>query len=211
MSFFQRYPRVLIGGDFNARHFDWGNPSCNQRGKRLSEYIAKTNIILTHSNTFSFHIPNKRPSNLDIFLSQELKRDFDCYTIKELSSLHFPVFYDVFSQLHKIPCFNYITDRKKFSSLTVSWTLSMDLVSRDDINACIDRLISFLSKTFKAASNKVIRSSSASSHLSPEEQAHIHHLIQLRNRFRRKFQRMGCSRFKFLRNVLNNTIHNDLT
>lgn len=28
-KFFQLYPRVLIGGDFNAHHFDWGNPSCN--------------------------------------------------------------------------------------------------------------------------------------------------------------------------------------
>lgn len=87
----------------------------------------------------------------------------------------------------------------------------MDLVNKDDIDTCINKLTSFLSKTFKLASSKVPSSSSAAFPLDSVERAHILRLIQLRNRFHRKYQRTGCTCFKFLRNILNNTIHNDFT
>lgn len=50
---------VLIAGDFNSHHFDWGSRSCNKRGEALSDLIHAHGLVICNTgNTPTFHNRN---------------------------------------------------------------------------------------------------------------------------------------------------------
>jgi len=47
--------QVLVTGDFNAHHTDWGSSSNNKRGEALSDSISALRLIIYNSgNTPTF-------------------------------------------------------------------------------------------------------------------------------------------------------------
>lgn len=151
---FAQYNRVLIGGDFNARHTDWGNPSSNQRGMRLMRFAQNDNIVVVSSDTYSFHLPGKRPTNLDIFLMQGIRQNLRCYTVVSLSSLHLPVFLDILHSFYINQTYTYTTDWNKFNKFTSSWKITNSLNTIESIDYCIDNLTKFIINSSKSSTTK---------------------------------------------------------
>lgn len=88
---FRSNSKILIGGDFNAKHRAWNNFTNNARGIKLSQYMDRNNITLISSGTFSHKCPGKNSSNIDFFLNRNLNYLYNCYTMDDLSSNHLPV------------------------------------------------------------------------------------------------------------------------
>lgn len=82
--------RILIGGDFNAKHVTWGNHSSNPNGvaiKALQDHLMFS-LIQPDEPT---HFGTGRSDVLDIFLSKNLELMHDIEVFHELSSDHLPV------------------------------------------------------------------------------------------------------------------------
>ena len=58
----------LIGGDYNAKHQLWNNLNRNANGSTLRKHSDAERYQIIHSPTYTHRQPNRRPSNLDIFL-----------------------------------------------------------------------------------------------------------------------------------------------
>ena len=80
----------LIGGDFNAKHKNWNNLNRNANGSTLKNHSELHNFHILHSPTYTDRLPNRTPSNIDIFLTNALYFH-ECQLIDDLPSNHFPV------------------------------------------------------------------------------------------------------------------------
>lgn len=77
--------RFILGGDFNAKHLDWGSRKTLTRGKELREAIKDLGCNF-HSSGNPTYWPsdrNKIPDLLDFFISKRVSQNFisieDCY------------------------------------------------------------------------------------------------------------------------------------
>lgn len=76
--------RVIIGGDWNAHHGNWGNRSNDRRGNILTDLIASSEFVLMNdgSNTYIPIEQNKQPSAIDLTLcSPELISELSWNTL----------------------------------------------------------------------------------------------------------------------------------
>lgn len=65
--------KVIIAGDFNARHSNWNNYQCNSDGNKLQTYINQSNIDIHYPQNSFTHYPyniNNRPSTIDLVLAK---------------------------------------------------------------------------------------------------------------------------------------------
>lgn len=65
-----QFQKVVIGGDFNAHHWAWGDEKCDNKGDILVDQISNSNLIICNDGSPTF-IPlqlNRRSTALDITL-----------------------------------------------------------------------------------------------------------------------------------------------
>ena len=60
---------LIMGGDANAHHTVWGSSDINNRGARLLEYIASTDLEILNRGTSPTFITRNRTEVLDITLA----------------------------------------------------------------------------------------------------------------------------------------------
>lgn len=70
--------RFIIGGDFNAKHLDWGSRLTNTKGRELREAIRsrECNYHSTGKPTYWPTDPSKIPDLLDFFISRKVSPNF---------------------------------------------------------------------------------------------------------------------------------------
>jgi hypothetical protein len=103
-TIFSIYPRVFVGGDYNARHTDLGCVNTNTRGRSLLDFLENTDLPIslhvpnspTHYHTINNLVP---PDILDLALSTNLSQIPLIDVIQDLSSDHLPVLF-TFTSIH---------------------------------------------------------------------------------------------------------------
>lgn len=88
-------PRVILAGDFNARHPNWCISGSNSNGKTLFKQMLKKNFII-HAPlkpTLVHYRPENQHTKPDLIIAHNVPNISDVETITALSSNHLPVFF----------------------------------------------------------------------------------------------------------------------
>lgn len=203
-------PNFLAGGDFNAKHSQWGCISDNSRGKILQKIINNNNYTSISPNgpTYWPQHENRHPDILDFFLST-LPRTmkFSINNLNDLSSDHTPVLL----KLNESPELNLIhpslsqgpVNWKEFSEIMQNTTnLNISLKSKIDIENAAQDLVTSVQSAVHNASYPTSKHQS-NNHTLP---LYIKTLISDKRRARSRWQKYRYPSDKQIFNHLTNTI-----
>ena len=86
----------FVAGDFNARHRQWNCLRANRAGNILVSRAASADFFIHAPSSFTYYPQGgRRPSTLDIVLSNNLVDMSPLSAVNDLSSDHLPVRFDV--------------------------------------------------------------------------------------------------------------------
>lgn len=201
--------KFLIGGDFNAKHSQWGCISDNSRGKILQKIMNNNNYthISPNGPTYWPQHQNRHPDILDFFIST-LPRyiNFSVTNLNDLSSDHTPVLL----KLNKAPELNPIhlslsqgpINWNEFAEIMQNTTnLKISLKSKSDIeNAAQDLTTSIQSAICNSSYPYTTKSINQTLPLN------IRNLISEKRRARSRWQKYRYPSDKQIFNHLTNTI-----
>lgn len=203
----------LTGGDFNAKHPQWGCISENQRGKMLQKITKNTPYVFISPKgpTYWPQHQNRHPDILDFFLSSlpnHIKHSV--VNLNDLSSDHTPILLTTFASTDQNPPHPSLSQGPikwdKFSEIIQSKTyLNISLKNNEDIeNAAQDIVTSIQSAVFESSypKNKSYKINTNNQSLP----ANIVNLISDKRRVRSKWQKYHYPSDKKLFNHLANTI-----
>ena len=98
--------RFIAGGNYNAKHTQWGSRLVTARGKNLLQSITTNNLnyLTTYEPTYCPTDTNKIPDLLDFFITKNISpRHVQMNSSTELSSDHSPVIATVGSAIIENP------------------------------------------------------------------------------------------------------------
>lgn len=213
--------KIIIGGDFNARHQDWrNNKQCNS-GLALANWLNTNNafqeIMLVFSAEPTYYA-RQYSSHLDLFIvSEELNIDYPIATPNMLAILDYPsdhraveLIFDLHSPPVKmqpivIPNFSQ-TNWKQFNTIIDNGINDINIVSSSNMSAnqidtAVEEITSLINNTVDAVVPKIeIRDRMQL--LIPND---LKHLINEKNRLRRIWQRKRYDHSAYLlRSEINN-------
>lgn len=138
----------LCGGDYNAKHVQWGSRLNNPRGRALLQSILSNHLQIhsTGSPTYWPSAISKQPDLLDFFVSRGMSSFYSSIlSLDDLSSDHSAVLFDLScTPLEKLPA-------PSLTSNTVDWDLFRHLLQTNlrldlplktpaDIDAAVEHL-----------------------------------------------------------------------
>ncbi|CAF2070985.1 unnamed protein product [Rotaria magnacalcarata] len=84
----EKSKNVIIVGDLNAKHGDWGCPQMNKKGRNLTDWLSKH-----HLNVLNAGIKTSLRSNttIDLIISTEVPETTDSQSLPYTSSDHLPI------------------------------------------------------------------------------------------------------------------------
>jgi hypothetical protein len=142
--------RFLAGGDYNAKHTNWGSRLTTPRGRELQLAVDNNhfNIISTGEPTYWPSDVNKLPDLIDFCVTRGISNNYiHCESSTELSSDHSPVIITLTSQIQtKLkPCrlHNNNTDWLMFRRLVASYLdLNVSLKTGTEITEAAEHFTS---------------------------------------------------------------------
>ena len=171
--------RFLAGGDYNAKHIQWGSRLVTARGKNLLQSITTNNLnyLTTYEPPYWPTDTNKIPDLHDFFITKNISpRHVQINSSTELSSDHSPVIATVSSGIIENPpnglihiqLINWLLFREVFNNST---SASISLKTMEDIESgwIVNLLANYLSNVFKPHS----------SNIAPEITEYLHSLFQM--------------------------------
>ena len=140
--------RFIAGGDYNAKHTQWGSGLVTVRGKNLLKSIITSNLnyLTTYEPTYWPTDTNKIPDLLDFFVTRNISpRYVQINSSAELSSGHSPVIATVSSAIiENTPngfIHNQLTNRQLFREVfNRSTSASILLKTKEDIETTTEYL-----------------------------------------------------------------------
>lgn len=149
----------IVGGDFNAKHTNWGSRLITSRGRELIKAIQSKNLnyISTGTPTYWPADPNKIPDLLDFCVTKNINQNYiRIEDSLDLSSDHTPVILTLSATITKKPeppkLHNVCTDWEKFREILQQETNHrIRLKSTEDIEMAIEHLTSTIHKAAKAS------------------------------------------------------------
>lgn len=153
--FLELNERFILGGDFNAKHLDWGSRITLSRGKELRQAIRDLgcNIHSSGNPTYWPTDRNKIPDLLDFFISKKVSPNFisieDCY---DLNSDHSAVILKLSEKIvrksTKPSLSNSSTDWLSFKlEISSRIDLTIPLNSPDDVDIASENFIKLIQTT----------------------------------------------------------------
>lgn len=201
---FNSSPRLLIAGDLNAKHTQWGSRRANRSGQILSAFVLENNFMISAPSEPTYHNPrNDLGEFLDIAVSKDIPFQIRVTTLNELSSDHEPVLMHIGGGANE----PFIRELKK-----VNWSkFSVNLQSRlgpptpIDSTVKVDEAVEALELNINNARNACTRVIKISSkfHMLPR---HLSDLIREKNRIRRRVRRWAFPADKQELNRLKNEV-----
>lgn len=192
MKLTRRHGKYVIGGDLNARHETWGNSRRNRNGVVLNE-----DLQCGHYNILAPDLPTRvsrtgTRSIIDIFISNIGPSISLPVVHEELSSDHFPVLVEVGAGVENRRVYtrrDYHRVNWEAYKATVDENIDFDrqLVTSEDIDAAVEEVQLAISRAVEANVREV-PVTSKSVQIDPTTLK----LIQLRNIYRRQYQRTRC-------------------
>jgi len=205
--------KVLLAGDFNARHSLWNCTRNNTNGNTLYSFIdLNDDVQLTYSPTHT-HFPtnNSSPSTIDLVMYKNFTDITTPASIPELTSDHNPIILQI---KHPNPKQTTIkrrsfqnTDWKAFRQTLNDLTeINNQINTTDDIDEAITTLTTAITQAMNRHS-KLVKITDAKDKL-PQD---ILDKIKRRNSLRKKYQRTQNIQFKRQYTDLCNEIRTDIT
>lgn len=119
--------RWIIGGDYNAKHAQWGSRTISPRGRELLKACQSSNCSFLSSGEPT-HWPadsNKSPDLLDFFLTREVSNNYAiAENVSDLSSDHVPVLLTISSTILRKSNSTHLTNKN------TNWDAYRETVSR---------------------------------------------------------------------------------
>lgn len=193
---------VVLGGDLNARHRDFGDTRTNRTGSDLKRFVTSSGMSLLNNKDFTFFGP-MGSSIPDVFLTELAFRDqvTEFGTSDSIESDHRMIFIRV-DWPHAIETSRVIQDFRNadwelFEAVVSTGIEPEPLDSREAIDSGIDNLTKSLSDAAEMAIEKktvpVLRD-----YLSDKAKR----LIRLRNKYRRKWKKYRANEYHVAMNAL---------
>jgi Endonuclease-reverse transcriptase len=79
---------IIIIGDLNAKHHDWGCPQINTKGRVLADWIINHNLNVLNSGIKTSLRSN---TTIDLFISSEVPETSQCHSLAYAGSDHLPL------------------------------------------------------------------------------------------------------------------------
>jgi hypothetical protein len=198
---FSRNGPFIIAGDFNAKDTSWNNEKSDKCGRRLRK-ICIDNLCDVGFTNHPTMIPSKgNLSFLDLVVSKGVAGMSKPQTINDLSSDHFPISFEIFSNL-SLPADELVPNYAKANWKFFRTKLTQDLEPLQSVGLStpsdIDHAVSQFSITVKEASDVSIPSTKRSQYRH-KFSAQVHALIKDRNYIRRHIKRYPYLRAEFNR------------
>ncbi|KAL1378650.1 hypothetical protein pipiens_015446, partial [Culex pipiens pipiens] len=145
----RRTEPFFVAGDFNARHRQWNCLKANRAGSILVSRAASSDFFIHAPPAFTYQPPGgRRPSTLDIVLSNNLVNMSSLTVVNDLSSDHLPVRFDVNVSVpfrHALPttkCYNRANwqtfQRIVNEKIDLTSPLTTNLASPEAIDRCVE-------------------------------------------------------------------------
>lgn len=185
-----RANKILVIGDFNARHYTWKNQNSNYNGRVLFNFVTNSNMILQHTNSPT-HFPENgmTPTYIDLILNKNVCDITEPISISELNSDHNPVMFQLLNH-HKEKNTKTVTTYKNTDWDKFRQQISDMTVINNNINnpQDIEREVKILTNNLIQA--KKIHSEQIQTNPNKIEIDQVTmNLIKLRNRLRKEYQR----------------------
>lgn len=137
--------KFVVGGDFNAKHGDWGSRTINTKGRALRRAITRRNLKILASGepTHWPGDPQKIPDAVDFFVAKGIDvRRSRVTATDDLASDHSPIFLslyaDVLRKVRNPSLYNRKTDWDKFrNSLERDISLSIPLKTNMEVEQAV--------------------------------------------------------------------------
>lgn len=205
--------QFLVGGDFNAKHSQWGCISDNQRGKMLQNITKNTPYIFISPKgpTYWPQHHNRHPDILDFFLSslpRHIKHSVN--NLNDLSSDHTPILLTTIASIEPTPPHPSLSQGPikwdEFSEIMQNTTyLNISLKNKDDIESAAQNLVTSIQSAIFKSSHPITQSSKHNTS-NPYLPINITNLISEKRRVRSRWQKYHYPSDKKLYNHLANTI-----
>lgn len=194
----------ILGGDFNAKHLDWGSRVTLTRGRELRQAIRELgcNFHSTGNPTYWPTDTNKLPDLLDFFITKKVSSNFisteDCHDLdSDHSAVILKLSEDIVKKATKPVLTNSSTDWVSFRlELDSKIDLSISLQTIEDLEDASEKFIKLIQDS--AWANTKIRNSRKIVTTYPE---HILNKVREKRRARKRWQQ---SRDPSDKNILNN-------
>lgn len=102
VKFFQNDNKVILMGDFNAKHRAWNCYTNNANGNAILKYVTNYHISFNSPEVPTHFSKRGKPSVLDFFLIKNLPRATKVKTLPILNSDHNPVYIIISEKLPPI-------------------------------------------------------------------------------------------------------------
>lgn len=200
----------ILGGDFNAKHQQWGCRITNTKGRTLLKSVLHNNISVLSpgSPTYWPTARTKLPDILDIFLSRGINSlNLNTRVLHDLSSDHSPVNLELSASPERV------IPPPKLNSESLNWdlfrenvnhqiNLTLPLKSPFDVEYAVENF----NKTIQEAAWSASTSKPHYKMFGPVYPAEIRRLIQEKRRARHIWQRTRAIEDRRLLNRLSNVI-----
>lgn len=198
LSYNNNHHGVIMVGDINAKHKSWNNPKNNAAGNILYKFSQTSNYLVAFppDPTYVPMTNKKKPSTIDLLISNGVISTSRPYTKNILTSDHVPVF----TRVHITHRSSTMTSNNRPNFFKTNWkafreTLDhtirpyFDLLTYDRINnSDIDKAVSTITKATKGAleSNVPLEKTTREGTFVTDE---IKALIKKRNYYRQRWMR----------------------
>lgn len=182
--------RVILAGDLNSKHTNWGCQSIDTNGRTLNQFLlsSNSNLLFTDEPT---HFPENfnTPSTIDIVIAKNVSNISNPEAVAELTSDHNPILLRLTNQQineHTINIRTYSdTNWNHFRKyLDNSINLTPDIKSKESLEAAVKQFSHSIQKAqTKHSKTKIINPQKVD--LTPE----ILDLIKHKNNLRKAWQR----------------------
>jgi hypothetical protein len=208
---YSAHNNLIIAGDLNSKHTDWGNNYNNMNGTTLKNFIDSNNIDINYPTDHTHHPSNNsNPSTIDFFLMKNITNYTAATTIHDLPSDHYPV-----EMLIKdVPRQNldkFITSYKNTNWKSFRETLDSLIETNPNIKTIEEldaEIVKFTTALLRARDKhaKTLKANPDKSDIPSE----IIEIIKDRNKARKKYQRTGNNNYKYQFQNLNRVIKTEL-
>jgi hypothetical protein len=196
--------RFIVGGDFNAKHTDWGSRLTTTKGRQLRQAITEMscNFHSTDSPTYWPTDQNKIPDLLDFFITRKVSNNFiELSENFDLNSDHSAVILtlsaNIISKAARPALVNRSTDWESFKlDLQESINLKIKLKTWEQLEMATETFTRQIQKAAFDNTAEILKLSKGTNY--PHE---IRELVKEKRRARRKWQQ---TRHPADKNVLNN-------
>ena len=125
-------PRFVVGGDFNAKHTNWGSRITNTKGNYLLKSISKNNCnhISTGEPTYWPTDQTKKPDLIDFFIYKGISSyKMSAHSCFDLSSDHSPIILNIeHNPVH-------INSNQKIHNSKTNWCMFKEIIEE---TLCLD-------------------------------------------------------------------------